>query len=450
VVVEGRVAALVEFFGMVRQRYNPAVVFAVTSFLGASVVAAKPIDLAVAKQYFAEAAALCEKDAGKLWGVSLCGPMIFVDSESRGVVANQADANGHLKADAGVFAGVLPQDVRIANTATVWADVYWTMVMWPLPQNKRDRAQMMMHELWHRVQSDVGMPMNDPPNVHLDRFDGRAYMQLEWRALAVALDTAGVKQVEAVKDALVFRAARRSIIKDCSTAENALELNEGLAEYTGIRLSGCEGSECIKQAIKKLDNAPKMESFVRSFAYASGPAWCFLLDQSSPGWRSRLKPGDDLAGLVARAMKVRFTEPLGEAYKKAGPRHGADDIREAETKRAKDRVAKLAAMKAKFVDGPVLTFPLKQVRFSFDPATVIPLTDERLLHPEGTISDRWGTLQAPGGFTIDIEMTQVVVPVAPNLTEPKTEGEGWSVSLRRGWVIVRDEKEGCWIAKQGG
>ena len=31
------------------------------------------------KCYFEEATKLCERDAGRLWGVSLCGPMVIVD-----------------------------------------------------------------------------------------------------------------------------------------------------------------------------------------------------------------------------------------------------------------------------------------------------------------------------------------------------------------------------------
>jgi len=49
------------------------------------------IPLAEAKAAFDDAAALCAADHGGLWGVSLCGPMMVVDRDSRFVVANQAD-----------------------------------------------------------------------------------------------------------------------------------------------------------------------------------------------------------------------------------------------------------------------------------------------------------------------------------------------------------------------
>ena len=68
------------------------------------VLAQQPtIDTALAYQYFQEAHALCSRDNGRLWGVSLCGPMLFVDRQTRAVVANQADREGILTKSGNVF-----------------------------------------------------------------------------------------------------------------------------------------------------------------------------------------------------------------------------------------------------------------------------------------------------------------------------------------------------------
>jgi hypothetical protein len=58
---------------------------------------ASSIDPALARGYFDEAKALSAKDAGRLWGVELYGPMLFADPVSRAVVANQPDAEGRLR-----------------------------------------------------------------------------------------------------------------------------------------------------------------------------------------------------------------------------------------------------------------------------------------------------------------------------------------------------------------
>src|SRR6266571_8084850 len=71
-----------------------------------------------------------------------------------------------------------------------------------------------------------------------------------------------------------------------------------------------------------LANAEAGESFVRTFAYMSGPAYGVLLDASSPGWTRRVRGTDDLATLVMRALAV---QPATDATA-AATRYGAADI----------------------------------------------------------------------------------------------------------------------------
>jgi len=46
--------------------------------LSAATAAEAQVQPELAKRYFEEATKLCERDAGRLWGVSLCGPMVIV------------------------------------------------------------------------------------------------------------------------------------------------------------------------------------------------------------------------------------------------------------------------------------------------------------------------------------------------------------------------------------
>jgi len=78
---------------------------------------ANNLDLDLARQYFDEAAAIFARDGGQLWGVSLDGPLIFVDYETRQVVANRPDAEGQLAPQGGIWVGEIPPEVMIANTA---------------------------------------------------------------------------------------------------------------------------------------------------------------------------------------------------------------------------------------------------------------------------------------------------------------------------------------------
>lgn len=145
-----------------------------------------PIELAMAREAFENARALSGADDGRLWGVSLYGPLL-VDPETRFVVANKLDKEGRLTENGGVFVGRLPEGESIANTAYRWAGVTWAMLMWPLPTSRSARARILVHESFHRVQENLGIPGSDPPNSHLDSEQGRIWLRLEWRALAEAL-----------------------------------------------------------------------------------------------------------------------------------------------------------------------------------------------------------------------------------------------------------------------
>src|ERR1700710_541862 len=67
-----------------------------------------PFDPAHASALFAEARVICERDAGKLWNHSLCGPILLVDPDSMTMIASQADKGGVLKPAGALFTAKIP------------------------------------------------------------------------------------------------------------------------------------------------------------------------------------------------------------------------------------------------------------------------------------------------------------------------------------------------------
>jgi hypothetical protein len=130
-------------------------------------------------------------------------------------------------------------------------------------------------------------------------------MQLEWRALAAALTKPSADANRALEDAIVFRQYRRSLFKDSDVTERGLEMNEGLCEYTGIKLRGTPEEESVAYIVKQLETAEQTPTFVRSFAYASGPPYGFLLDRAG-SLAKGLKPSDDLGVLAQRAYSIKL------------------------------------------------------------------------------------------------------------------------------------------------
>jgi hypothetical protein len=207
---------------------------------------------------------------------------MFIDPQSRFVVASQADGKGVLKAESGVFLGSLPIDQNMANTAVEWSGIHWTQMLWPLPEEERKRETLIAHELFHRIQDQLDIPKaKGREKAQLDTLDGRYYLQLEWRALEAAL-RAGTDE-NRTGDAVLFRAERYRLFPDAAEQEQSLELNEGLAEYKGVRVGNPTPEGQIEAALSDISMQQDASTFVRSFAYATGPPYGLLLDRYAPG-----------------------------------------------------------------------------------------------------------------------------------------------------------------------
>src|SRR5215471_19318478 len=111
--------------------------------------AAAQVDQERAEAYFKEAAALCQRDGGRLWGVSLCGPMVFADARTRTLATNQPRPSEEQ-----------PRSLGFANSPMEWGGTRWAAFMWDFTTSlpdARTRDMFMLHELFHRIQPELGL-----------------------------------------------------------------------------------------------------------------------------------------------------------------------------------------------------------------------------------------------------------------------------------------------------
>jgi hypothetical protein len=409
---------------------------------------AQPIPLPLAAQYFKETRIASERDAGQLWGMELYGPMLFVDRRSRSVVANMDDPEGILKPVDQVWAGTLPKELNIANTAFSWAGRRWTMIIWPPSEHKANRLPLLMHESFHRIQPDLGFSGRDAANPHLETMEGRIWIQMEWRALAAALREEQEAKRQAVQDALLFRTLRQQISTTAAASERSLEHNEGLAEYTGLKLGTGSDAEMAVAAQCALRSGHQRRSLGRSFAYISGPAYGLLLDASSNGWRAGVLDGEDFGELLKAAYAIEIT--LGETLQEEAERRaeaydGADLIR-LESRREAERQETISDYQRRLIEGPVLVLPCTpKIRYSFNPNNVLALNAEQTVYPTARVVDVWGILEVMDGALLvkeggAIARVQVPAPEDPE-TRPIT-GAGWRLQLETGWELTAGGREG--------
>jgi hypothetical protein len=421
--------------------------------VGAASAQQTPIDTGLAQAYFQDAQAASGRDHGTLWGQELYGPMLFIDPETHAVVANQPDREGKLAPRDGVYAGKLPPEIAPANTAIQWAGVDWTMVMWPPPGFRQARERLLMHECFHRLAPHLGLPGADASPSHLDTREGRIWLEMEWRAIEQAMWRQGAARKKAVADALYFRAYRRSLFPGAAAQENALEMNEGLAEYMGVKLSTSSPEEFAMVADAILRQATdRHPNFVRSFAYVSGPAYGLLLDARGSSWRKGLTPRSDLGILLALASGIELPTVCEDEAVRSALSYDGREVIALETQRDRDRQARLAAARQRFIAGPVLVLPVgAQFNYGFDPNHVLSLDESSTVYEGGQVSDVWGVLRAPGGFLIvrgANRVMRVQVPAPANAQERPLKGDGWRLDLTPGWTLESGARPGDFTLKQ--
>jgi hypothetical protein len=406
-----------------------------------------PIDTELARAYFHDAQIASGRDHGALWGQELYGPLLFIDPGTHAVVANQPDREGKLTLRDGLYVGTLPAEIIPANTAVDWAGMAWTMVVWPPPELRQPRVHLLMHECFHRVAAGIGLKADDVSPSHLDQRDGRIWLEMEWRALEQAIWHQGAARQKVIADALYFRAFRRSLFPGASAKENAQEINEGLAEYTGVKLSTASPEEFALVADGALRQAADSHpNFVRSFAYVSGPVYGFLLDATGTPWRRGLTSQSDLGTLLAPASEVELPAAQADEAVRRARCYDGDEVIALETQRDRDRQARLAGARQRFINGPVLVLPASaNINFGFDPNHVLSVDEKSTVYESGQVSGAWGVLRAPGGFLIvrganRIVCVQVSAPTDASVRPLK--GDGWTLDLAPGWSLEPGPRPG--------
>ena len=388
--------------------------------LGWALPATSQVDPERASAYFREAEALCRREGGRLWGMPLWGPMVFADAATRTLATSQPSPEAER-----------PAAVGLANTAVDWGGTRWTTIVWKLVPHDQPQARgrLMLHELFHRIQPELGLRVAEGQYDHLDTLEGRYWMQLEWRALARALGARGPTRAAAIRDALSFRMARRARIPGAAENERRLEINEGLAQYTGTVAAFSSPGEAAADAIEQLARAAKEPTFVRTFAYASGAAYGLLLDACSPAWTRRLKSSDDLGHLLREVESIEpaaDVEALAKSY--AGP-----ELMAAEALREADQKARVADLRRRFVEGPVLVLPPPR-NASFVTAGMTPIPGEGTVTLSFRTTAEWGTLEA-SLVLVAPDRSRLTVPATARGEGPSLVGEGWTLQIQPGWVV---------------
>ena len=384
---------------------------------------------------------ICDKDNGKLWGKSLWSATLVIDRDSRMIIANEPDNQYLLTKKGNIFVGKFPESSIIANSTTEFGGKHWTMVAYPLPTDTFELTSLFIHEMFHRLQKEIGLSFCSYDNSHMDKMQARLYLKLELLALLKAINSKDKEQKQSITDAILFRQYRRSLFPGCDSNENSFEIGEGLANYTALKLCCNSNKEIISKHNSSKDFYLNQNSFVRVFGYHTGSLYAFLLDESGIEWRKKLDCNSDLALLLKNANNIEMPKKLKISVEKNRELYGYKEIYDYELNLKIEKDKKISEIKNKFTKLSVLKMKLQNSHFGFDPTSQQPIDSIGTYFPFVEITDDWGVLKVDKNGCIMKFGDYALVPSdSLDIKENEISGDGWILKLNEKWKIEKIDK----------
>ena len=194
-----------------------------------------------------------------------------------------------------------------------------------------------------------------------------------------------------------------------------------------------------------MTTAENGDSFVRTFSYNSGPAYGILLDAASPGWPRKMGVSDEPAVLLMRALAI---QPAADA-EAAAARYGGPELRVSEEQREQKRQARLAELRRRFVDGPVLVIPSGGSGMTDSHGAVVIPDAGTVYFNAYRFKGPWGELEADKGVLVASDGGVKRVPAPVPGDGAMISGDGWTLKVAPGWMVREGARKGDYEIVRG-
>lgn len=392
-----------------------------------------------ASSYFKSIEELCNKDNGKLWGKNLYGPLMFVDRESRRIYANMPDKEGLLKFKDGIYTGLYPKEWIISNIDKDYGGVLFAIVPIPPEENVYKIKARAVNELFKCFQRTRGINYEMIDTRHMNQKNARLWLKLEWKALRNAIDNTGEVRLQSIRDALIFRGARRELYNNFQTDENKLETYEGLASFTATLLCSNSNEEFMGHLIEQYNMVYAFQSYSLAFGIFNGAIYSSFLHDKGFDFTSLTTKNVDLGELTRNLYKIELPEICRDVSGSIAMNYDIDGIYREEVQREIDIKERINKQVGAFIDKPVVYMELESPYFGFEPEDVNPLDSIGTLYSTLRVSDNWGKLTVDKGGCLVSNDLKFLRISAKNIKEDKTQitGDGWVLLLNHEWKLEK-------------
>jgi len=400
----------------------------------------EPISIDLAEYLFAQLHDIFEEDNGYLWGELLHTPFIFLDTETREIVANQQDPDGTFEKLGNVYLSTLPEHLIAAYSFQDFNGQRWAIMPWDMVVTDKEHPDNILRTMTH-MSFHIQQPslFGDSPGwdtSHMNQEFARVTIQLEVNALLQALRSEGEERVKNIHDALSIRVARR-IEFERSKNENIFEVHEGLADYTATRLTKTDIDALLIYTEALAGNLKHVENMGGLFGYISGALYGYLLDETGIIWKEHVRYGIDLSTLLQEAHKINNLLSFDELDLTS---YGYEEIVTAEAVRLENYLRLLDDISKMFLQEPTLRIPS-----SYDSGDMM-LNPSRIFQVPGVgevygatvvISGIFGTLELYDGYFARSNSTYDGRIIATDMVIEgnRASSSGWLLALEDGFEI---------------
>jgi hypothetical protein len=292
--------------------------------------------------------------------------------------------------------------------------------------------------------------MHEVDNNHLDEKTGRALLRLELEALkkGVLADSPD-ERTSHITHALTFRKMRSTVYTGSDSTENILELKEGLAEYTGMIMSGRDKEQTRRYVLESLDRFLSGSTFVRSFAYLTIPLYGYLLCDRDAEWNKHIDSRSHLAAYFQRAFDIHLPEDIKAAVEGLVEQYNGKAIFAEEAAREETIKKPLVEQyKKMFIEQPHLVIPCERINLSFNPSRITPLEDKGKVYGGMRATDNWGILTVEKEALVSAGWDKITVSAPTSFNGGKVSGDGWTLELHENYSVQKDDKTGNYVVQK--
>jgi hypothetical protein len=364
------------------------------------------------------------------------------DRPTRKIFANQPDKEGILKEKNGVYVGDYPKELIIESKPVEFGGTLFAMTPLPTQEDNYRIKTRAINSLCHLFQKISGLEPASFNTRNMDDKNARLWLKLEWKALRNAINNEGDIRLQAIRDALIFRGARRELYPKSVNDENRFEDYQGLATFTSITLCEDTAGKSKKRLIENLDRTYTMQSYGRIYGFIHGALYAYLAQEKGFDFKTIHSDSIDLGNRVKDLYNIQLPLICRDVAGSIALSYEIESIYKEEEQRLTDIKERIHKEISSFTEKPVVYLELESPYFDFEPENIRSLDTLGTIYSAMRVSDNWGKLTVDkGGCLVSYNLKYLRV-TARNFKESKYHiyGDGWHLILNDDWEIVKVEQ----------